>query len=268
MAKRSKETKKELAARLGVSVSSLYYKPKRPAIDEEVKLQIEAVMAQNPTYGHKRIARTLKLNKKRILRVMHKYNLKPYRRRKKRLHKKADRNLPPVKHTNVSQVLCPVTPDVVWVSDFTYIKYQGKFIYLATILDDFTREVVGFNTGRFHNKELVLGALEHALLSDRKPQYLHSDQGSEYQSRAYEKLAKAAGIQISMSAKSSPWENAKQESFYSHFKVWLGDTSRFETQGHLIAEIYKYMHYYNTKRQHSALNDLTPSEFYSKVVGT
>lgn len=200
MAKRSKETKRELASRLGVSVSSLYYKPKRPAIDEEVKLQIEAVMAQNPTYGHKRIAIALKLNKKRILRVMHKYDLKPYRRRKKRLYKQTDRNLPPVKYPNVSQTLCPITPDVVWVSDFTYIQYQGKFIYLATILDDYTREVIGFNTGRFHNKELVLGALEHALSSERKPHYIHSDQGSEYQSRAYEKLARAAGIRISMSA--------------------------------------------------------------------
>lgn len=79
-------TKKELAQNLGVSVSSLYYKPKRDSIDLEIKAQIESVMIDHPTYGHKRIAIALKLNKKRILRVMKKYGLKPYRRRLSKLY--------------------------------------------------------------------------------------------------------------------------------------------------------------------------------------
>lgn len=89
------ENKTEMAKRLGISRSSLYYKPKRPEIDLEVKAQIESVIGDNPAYGHKRIARELKLNKKRILRVMKKFGIKPYRRKAKPPFKKTDLNKPP-----------------------------------------------------------------------------------------------------------------------------------------------------------------------------
>ena len=174
-------TKTELAKRLGVSRSSLYYEHKRPKIDEEIKRQIEAVMVENPAYGHKRIALELKLNKKRILRVMKKFGIKPYRRRKKP-RKKGDENKPEAKFKNLIKKFCPIVPGLVWVSDFTYIRFKERFIYLATLIDLFTREVVGWNVTRFHNQELVLGALEHALSNPKRgiPVYLHSDQGSEY----------------------------------------------------------------------------------------
>ena len=156
-------SKLELAKSLGLSVSSLYYIPKRPAIDEEVKRQIESVMADHPAYGHKRIALALKFNKKRILRVMKKFNLKPYRRKAKKWIKKADLGKPPTKYKNLIEGLKIDHPGQVWVTDFTYIKFQGKFIYLATVIDLFTREVVGFNLSRFHNRFLVMGAVLNAL---------------------------------------------------------------------------------------------------------
>ena len=257
-------TKKMLASELGVSRSSLYYKPKRKLIDEEVKAQIESVMTQNKSYGHKRIAIALHLNKKRILRVMKKYGIKPYRRRPQRPRKPEDEGKPAIQIINVSKILCPIAPNIVWVSDFTYIKFQGKFIYLATIMDLFTREIVGWNISRFHNTQLVLGALEDAFSrSTRRPLYLHSDQGSEYDSQKYQAVAASAGIIYSMSDKGSPWQNGFQESFYSEFKVDLGRVDRYDTLGELIEAIHLQLHYYNKQRIHSSLK-MAPIQFKQK----
>jgi len=258
-------TKTELAKRLGVSRSSLYYQPKRPLIDEEVRRQIEAVLADHSAYGHRRIAWELKLNKKRILRVMKKFGLKPYKRRVKKPRKKGDENKRSAKCQNLIKSFCPIRPNIVWAADFTYLRYQEKFIYLATIIDLATREIVGWNISRFHNQELVLGALEQALAKHRPPEYLHSDQGSEYDSQAYINLAKSIGIKISMSKKGSPWENAYQESFYSQFKLELGDTSRFDMLGELIEGICQLMVYYNTKRIHTSLKT-TPIKYREKLI--
>lgn len=254
-------TKTELARRLGVSRSSLYYQHKQPLIDEEIKRQIEAVLTDNPAYGHKRIALALKLNKKRILRVMKKFGIKPYRKRKSP-RKKGDENKKPTKYSNLIIDLKPERLNHIWVSDFTYIRFKERFIYLATIMDLFTREILGWNISRFHNQELVLGALEQAVKNhhDKLPEYLHSDQGSEYDSQAWTELAESLGIKISMSKKQSPWENAYQESFYSQFKVDLGDPERFEILGELIAEIHNAINYYNKTRIHGKLK-MSPSQF-------
>lgn len=127
-------------------------------------------------------------------------------------------------------------------------------------MDLYTREIIGINISRYHNKELVLGALQDALKSHDPPDIIHSDQGSEYNSDRYTSYAISLGIQISMSAKSSPWENGFQESFYSHFKVYLADVDRFESLGELVEEIYVAMNYYNNRRIHSSLK-MTPQEF-------
>lgn len=246
-------SKLELARSLGLSVSSLYYQPKRPEIDAEVKMQIESVMADHPAYGHKRIALALKLNKKRILRVMKKFNLKPYRRKVKKQVKKADLGKPPTKYQNLTEGLKIDHPDQVWVTDFTYIKFHGKFIYLATVIDRFTREVVGFNLSRFHNRFLVMGAVLAALESFPPPRIIHSDQGSEYDSRDFIDLMESLKIDISMSHKGSPWENGYQESFFGHLKGEGGDLNRFDTDGELVEELCRMIYYYNHHRIHSKL---------------
>ena len=155
--------KTELAKQMGISRGMLYYKHKRPAIDEEVKKQIESVLTDHPSYGHKRIALDLRLNKKRILRVMKKFGIKPYRRRVKKPRKQEDEGKAPSDFTNLIELICPIVPHMIWVSDFTYIKFQDKFIYLATIMDLYTREILGWNISRYHNKDLVLGALLDAI---------------------------------------------------------------------------------------------------------
>ena len=191
--KRKNLSKTALAEKLGISRSSLYYQHKRPVIDAEVKTQIESVLTNHPAYGHKRIAMELKLNHKRILRVMKKFGIKPYKRRVRKPWKKDDLGKPETGYANLIKEINPkdLKQNEVWVSDFTYLKYKDRFLYLATIMDLWDREIVGVNISRFHNKELILGAFEDALDKTDKPEILHSDQGSEYDSEKYLGLVKS-----------------------------------------------------------------------------
>ena len=267
--------KSELARELGISRASLYYKPKREAIDREVKSQIEAVLIDHPDYGHKRVALKLKMGHNRIRRVMKRYGLKPYRRRVKRPSKNRDQGRLGARYGNLLAELLEkeliIGSNQLWSTDFTYIKYQGKFIYLATIIDVFTREIVGLNISRYHNRYLVIGALEDALKTHPAPQVIHSDQGSEYDSEEFTSFVQLIGAKMSMSEKGSPWQNGHKESFYSHFKLEAGDLNRFDAAGELIEYIYQQIYYYNHKRIHSVLK-MTPVEFrkrhLSKKSGT
>lgn len=255
-------TKTQIAKNLGVSRQSLYYQHERPIIDEELKRQIEVVLTEHKGYGHKRIAIELKMNKKRILRVMKKFNIKPYRRRGKKPNKKDDLGKAAEKDAvNIYTLFCPLCPNVVWVSDFTYIKFMGRFIYVATIMDMYTREIIGIAISRFHNKNLVMQAFMDA---ERKikthPIFLHSDQGSEYTSDDYKTYVKSKEVIISYADKASPWQNGFQESFYGKFKVDLGHMEQFESLGEFIEAIYRTMYYYNNKRIHTSLK-MSPAQF-------
>lgn len=252
--KTKKITRTELARSLGVSRGSLYYQPLRPAKDLLSKSEIEKVLSNNPSYGHKRIAMELKMNKKKVLRVMKKFNLKPYKRRIKRPNKPDDINKIPTIYNNLIKGFCPIRPNVVWVADFTYIKFQNKFIYLSTIMDLFTREILGWSVSGKHDRYLTLESLDMALLRTKKlPSYHHSDQGSEYDSYDYIKRLEDNKIIVSMSKKGHPWENGYQESFYSQFKVDLGWPDQFETWGELIEAIHLQIGYYNNRRIHTSL---------------
>lgn len=253
--------KSQVARKLGISRSSLYYEPKMDARDRPVKEQIEEVLASNPYYGHKRIALELSLNKKKVLRIMKKYGLAP-RKRKKGFSKPEDTGLPEAEYRNEVKSLCPVRPDIVWCGDFTYIWFNNSFIYLATIIDVYTREIIGFSLSRRHNRHLVKAAVLDAIgKRGRLPWYFHSDQGSEYQSYDHADFLGKLGVKVSMSRKSSPWENPFRESFYSQFKLELGDISRLENDGQLAEAIYRQIHYYNNRRIHSALK-MSPRQFH------
>lgn len=212
-----KVNKSKLAYYLGVSRSMFYYKHKRPDIDEEIKHQIESVLTTHKAYGHRRIALELKLNKKRILRVMKKFNIKPYRRRPKKFVKKDDLGKVESLFKNEIEKFFPINSNIVWVTDFTYIKYKNKFIYLSTIMDLFTREIIELNISRYYNNQLVLVSFIDALNKTGKtPKYIHFDQGSEYSSKEFINFVLSKNITISVSRKSSPWENGYQESFFQH----------------------------------------------------
>lgn len=111
--------------------------------DAVLKEQILAVLAEHPSYGYRRIAWELGLGKKRVRRCMHKYGLKPYKR-KARWRKRRDEKKKPAPYQNQIKGTCPILPNHTWVGDFTYLPFKGKFLYLATFMDVFTREIVGW----------------------------------------------------------------------------------------------------------------------------
>jgi len=246
-----KKTNKTKTARLlGFSRSSLYYRPKQLKKDWELKAKIEEALHNHPSYGHKRLALHLKINKKRILRVMKLFGVKPFRRRGRKWRK--TKNLSEI-YPNLLLKAMPQYPNHIRASDFTRLNYKGKVLHLATVIDILTREIVGFSVSVSHGVYLTINALLSALNQRPPPEIIHSDQGSEYKSKTYTDLAELFGIKVSMSRKASPWENGYQEAFYSQFKVDLGDPNRFESLGELIAEIYQTIHIYNTQRIHSVL---------------
>ncbi len=252
-------TKKKLAEELGIARSTLYYKSRLEIKDEQLRKDILGVLRLHPSYGYRRIAIHLGINKKRALRVMQKYNIKPYRRRGRKPKyapkpKLADSDLP-----NHTKQYYPETSGDVWVSDFTYLPFHPSktsnrgFVYLATIMDVYSREIVGWHVSTKHDTALVAAALYDALELHGRPNVLHSDRGSEYLSQAYMELAERCGITMSYSAKGCPWENGYQESFYQGFKVDLGDPKRFETVGQLVEAIHLQLYIYNHHRIHLAL---------------
>jgi transposase InsO family protein len=253
-------TKAELARRLGVSRGSLYYRHKIPEKDEELRRRIEAVMLEHPGYGHRRVADALGISRERARRVMHKFHLKPARRARAP-RKPLDQGRPPELHPDITAVLCPCAPHVVWVSDFTYIAYRGEFLYLATILDLFTGEVLAAQVMTTHSAELILRTLIAAILrTGCIPDWLHSDQGSEYISAQVRELLRLLEIKISMAPKKSPWRNGSQESFFGRFKVEFGDPERFDETDQLIAALYEHVAYFSNLRIKNRLH-MPPAEF-------
>lgn len=252
------ENKSALARELGVSRSSLYYKAKKPSKDWKLKCEIEKILRDFPAYGHKRLAIHLKINKKRVRRVMKLFGIKPYRRKGKKWRKSEGK--PETRFPNLLLTNFPSYPNHIWASDFTHLKFQGKWVYLATIIDLFTRKIVGFSVLLNHSNQLVINALLNAVNKHPMAQILHSDNGSEYTSKDYTTLCQNLEIQQSMSKPGCPWENGYQESFYSQFKIDLGDPDRFNSLGELVYNIYKTIHVYNNHRIHTKLK-MSPEAF-------
>lgn len=254
-------SKSKLALKLGISRGMLYYQHKRELTDKHLKEEIVKVLEKHKSYGHRSIALELGLNKKRILRIMQKYHLKPQKRRSKKPVKKDDLGKPISIFKNKIESFCPIKPNIVWVSDFTYISFQDKFIYLATIMDLFTREIIGWSISKYHTKELVMDTFKDALLNTKTtPIYFHSDQGSEYDSHNMINILQSEHIIISMSRKSSPWENGFQESFYSRFKLELGNTNQYLDLGELIEALHQTIYYLNHEKIHLKLK-MSPVKF-------
>lgn len=256
-----KTTKTALAKKLGVSRSSLYYKPKKPPLDVVDKNKIIAIMEEHPAYGARRIAWALGVNRKKTKRLMRLYGLKPKICRGFRLVKLDDLGRPETKVENILQVICPVRANVVWAGDFTYFWFIDRFWYVATVIDVYTREIVGWHISNHHTTSLIIDAFQDAARrTGAAPTYFHSDQGSEYVSGAYESLLASYGTTPSHSRKGCPWQNGVQESFYSNFKLELGNARRFDHVGELIEAVYYQIRYYNNKRIHSA-HRMPPSVF-------
>jgi len=200
-----------------------------------------------------------------VRRVMKLNHIKPTKRGCK-LRKRRDERRPEAAFSNEIKGICPIIPNLVYVGDFTYIKYKDGYLYLATYMDLFTREIVGWSVANKHTKELVLDALLSAFESTnyQLPKVIHTDQGSEYNCKPYTSFVNYLGITVSMSKKASPWENGFQESFYSNFKTDLGlEFDRFESLGELIEAIHQQVNYHNNQRIHTSLR-MSPVQFKLK----
>jgi len=241
---------------------------KRPP-EDAVKLRaaVEQVVLEHPGYGYRRVTIHLqragwKVNRKRVLRVMREESL--LCQVKRRWTKTTDSAHGFRIHPNRIRGWQPTAINQLWVSDLTYIRLGGEFVYLATIMDSFSRRVVGWCLGRTLEATLVLTALERALAERQPPPgwIHHSDRGVQYACGEYSARLEAAGASISMAAKGSPLENAQAERLFRTLKeeeVYLHDYETFEEAeasiGRFIEEVY------NRKRLHSSLGYRPPCEF-------
>ncbi len=245
---------------MGVSRASLYYVPKRYAKDWALKCLMEEELRRNPSYGSRRLGQALRVNRKRTKRVMKLFGIKPYRRRGRKYRKsKASRAFP-----NLLLTVMPSYANHVWVTDFTELLFHGEKVYVSTVIDLFTRQLMGIHVAMRKGAALTMQTLANALFHHPKPVLLHSDNGSEYKAKAFIGMIEELGVTISRSKKGCPWENGYQESFYDKFKIDFGDPNRFKTLGELVAEIYGTLWQYNHTRIHSALK-MPPTAFAEQL---
>jgi len=248
--RRQEHTKAALAKQLSISRASLYYTSKQLPKDWALKNEIEGLLREHPGYGSPRVATALGVNEKRAARVMRLFGIKAYRRRGRRFRKSG---VAKQEYPNLLREARPEHPNEAWVADFTYLPFKEAFVYVATVMDYLTREVVGVSVALRHDASLVLGALFAAVHHRPRPKVFHSDNGREYGSKAFTGALAELGTAISRSKKACPWENGLQESFYSQFKVDLGDPTRFKSLGELVYEIHRTVWIYNHTRIHSVL---------------
>lgn len=265
-AKLPKVRKSLISQSLGIPKRNLYNSStKQKESDLILKDQILKVLELNPSYGHRRIAIELGIGKKKARRAMRLFGIKPYKR-KARWTKKKDYGNSPSGYPNLIKSSCPIKPNAVFAGDFTRFLWNGKIIYLATYIDLFTREIVGWSVSVRHTTELVIEAFLDAVRNVGVSLISHTDQGSEYNSKEYTNFMESLGVKVSMSAKASPWENGYQESFYDNFKTDLGaEFERFETIGEFVEAIHQTIKYYNNQRIHTKLK-MSPAKFKTKFL--
>lgn len=239
----------------------------RAARDVALRDAIERIILELPGYGYRRVTHALRregwvVNHKRVLRIMRQESLLCQLKRQFVVTTDSAHGYPTYPNRLAACVL--TAPDQAWVADITYVRLPTTFVYLACVLDAFSRRCVGWKLSRQIDTRLTLDALEMALTQRHPAPGLlhHSDQGVQYASAAYVARLEQAGMLVSMSAKGNPYDNAKAESFFKTLKreeVYLNDYRTFaEAQahlGHFIEAVY------NTKRLHSSLGYLPPTEF-------
>jgi putative transposase len=221
----------------------------------------------NRRYGYRRIAvlvqrQGVAVSAKRVLAIMRADNLLAVRRRKFVVTTDSDHDFHI--YPNLAQYIDLTDVNQLWVADITYLRLQAEFVFLAVVLDAFSRKVVGWALGRSLQASLPLLALNQALDRRRPGSGLvhHSDRGSQYASDDYVKRLEQGKALISMSRPARPWENAKCESFMKTLKAEEIQVREYRTMEELTIHIEEFIDfYYNAKRLHSALNYLSPEEF-------
>lgn len=259
---------------LGVTRSGFYAWRKRPRParekrDSQLAVKVAAVHQRSRrTYGSPRVYRELRaqgerVGKKRIERLMRQSGLQA--RRKRRFKRTTDSNHKgPIAPNLLGRQFTVSEPNRAWVTDVTAISTGEGWLFLAPMLDLYSRRVVGWAGGVTNDTTLALAALRGALKSRRPPAGLlhHSDRGSPYASDDYRAVLRAHKMRRSMSRKGDCWDNAVAESFFATLRAELVDHEYFETRDEALAAIGDYIdNFYNVERRHSHLGYLNPIEF-------
>jgi transposase InsO family protein len=250
---------------MGLSRSSYYYYSQRVEA-EQLAIDLEQEAGCYPKYGSRRLTRQLRrapyyycVNRKRIQRLMRQKDLLRPQKRTKCHTTNSQHPFP--RYPNLVMDLKIDHPEQVWVCDVTYVRLGNGFVYLAVIMDVFTRAIRGWNLSRNLDTDLTLGALQRAL-SLCIPEMHHSDQGVQYAAQAYTDLLKHYNVQISMAAQGKPEENGYAERLMRTIKEEEVDLSEYSDFTDAYRQTGRFLEdVYNTKRIHSALGYLTPVEF-------
>ena len=260
----------------GLPSSTFYYKPdkqhqkRRDDEDENLRQLIERIHDDFPGYGYRRVQRELKrrghrVNEKRVRRVMRKFGLRPITWRTF-VRTTDSRHALPV-YPNLLKKRQVRTINEIWVADITYIRIRSSFVYLAAILDLYSRKVIGWAISKRIDTELCVTALRMSLETRCARGCIHhSDRGVQYASANYVALLRQYGLQISMSAKGNPYDNAFMESFYKTVKYEEVHLWNYETYEDVIERLPFFLEeVYNRKRLHSSIGYVPPTEFEAAI---
>lgn len=259
---------------LGVSRSGWYGAQVRPVSararsDAQLIEQIRGCQHKHRgRYGRRRMTHAVRqpgraVNEKRVRRLMRQAGLQSHMRRRFRVVTTDSKHGHPVAANVLGREFQASAPNQKWLADLTYVPTAEGWLYLALILDLFSRKFVGWAMRESMPQELTLEALHMALGWRDPPQALmhHSDRGSQYAGHDYREVLAARGITVSMSRKGNCWDNAPMESANGTVKVECVHGAEFKTRAEAAQAIIEYLGYYNTERLHSALGYQTPSEF-------
>jgi putative transposase len=252
-----------------------YYEPKYTPSGEALIDRIGDLCLEFPRYGYRRVTKQLQregliVNHKKVARIMREKHWSCQPRRKSWVATTNSNHGLPI-YPNLTKRLSLCTINQLWVADITYIRILTCFVYLAVILDAFSRKAIGYALSKRLNTNLALGALQRAI-SDRHPEpgcIHHSDRGVQYASRGYIKELESYGFQISMSRKGNPYENAHAESFIKTLKSEEVELWEYRTLEDVQERIPYFLDdVYNQKRLHSSLGYRPPCEFETMVLVT
>lgn len=243
-------------------------RPRRSISNDALLVHTRAVHAESHgEYGWPRVwkellARGIRVGKERVRRLMKLHGIKARAKRKYKATTDSNHNLP-VAENLLNREFTPATPDAVWTSDITYIATDEGWLYLAVVIDLFSRQVVGWSMKAHMRTELVSDAL-HMAWFRRRPQpgvIFHSDRGSQYCSHEFQSALSGYGMRSSMSRKGNCWDNAVTESLWGSLKVARLHGRRFETRREAMDEVIDWLTFYNHRRLHSTLGYVSPMQF-------